>query len=285
MTLFLERGYSVPQTNNFSGCRIFSGEPLSPYLNHCVTFQFNASGCDAQYLNQGKCERLSLRKKGALYQSETKFADHFLLFGKSLWFEMPTFNDIPNAPTVYVPFHGWAEGQWWDGPLIQWGDDKLMSAFVPVGLPAVLQVSSQKKDSAPATQPTPKDQTLSWQMAKGTLIAALHQRFSSRTAGFLLYPQQFDLREALWVVLFRTAFPKHLIRSNAMPEVIRIPCWRRLLQNCGILHGRAPQQVSRPEAVNLHALKHLLPDHLLQTLIQGCNELSAVIPPKIFSAS
>lgn len=203
-----------------------------------------------------------------------------IVHGKKPWFETPLWEESwRGQPTVYVPLRGFQDQQWCDGPIVHWDKNGNIVNWVDVGLPVHLVLDPHERGDPKCAARAPD-----WSAAKQTLAAAMMHRDAMPETGFYVEDLQYDEKDALLLVALRFAVQDGFLRADAMPEEDeKIPLWRRLLQNLGIFHGRAPQQKETAARLNLREFRTLIPDALVPTLLASCNASGHVIPPKLIS--
>ncbi len=201
-----------------------------------------------------------------------------IVYGKKPWFEIPSYDAAwCGQATIYLPIRGWQDQQWCDGPIIHWDKDGLIVNWVDVGLPVRLSLDCQEQGRSEYEARAPD-----WRAAKQTLAEAILNRHTSES-GFYIDDVSGDLKDALLLVALRFAVRDRFLRADEMPPGENAPIWRRLLQNIGILHGRAPQQQAGAMRIRLSTLRSMIPDALVQNLAASCNASGHIIPPKLFS--
>lgn len=199
-----------------------------------------------------------------------------IVHGKKTWFEIPTWDESwRGQPTIYVPIRGWQDQQWCDGPIVHWDKNGDMVNWIDVGLPVRVSLDGHEMGRPECVARNPD-----WHAAKQTLAAALmhHQAGTD----FIIEGMQHDAKDALLLVAVRFAVQDGFLRADAMPKE-NAAVWRRLLQNLGIFHGRAPQQKKAAAALHLQRFRGLIPEALLPEFLASCNASGHVIPPKLIS--
>lgn len=206
--------------------------------------------------------------------------DTTIVFGALAWSHVPSLHRFERGGhgLCYVPFQGWKNGIWHDGPLIRLNEAGEVTGFVNLG------------GSASLSTPLLSDKGLAFEAcahwiedrdgegAKVSLTQALGTKFGEITQGSLAF-SRFDVREAVLVSLMRRAYPRATLVAGEEPPS---PPWRRLLQNLGILHGRAPKPHETLLPLDLDALASLIPAERLTSLIEALQRPSGLIPPRLF---
>lgn len=215
---------------------------------------------------------------GPAFTTQT-FHDLTIVFGMLPWWQTPALASFRLSAhgLCYLPFQGWQDGVWHDGPLVRLNGAGEVLALVTLGGAAQLTTPLAGGAGVDVHVCHAWLEDADGEGAKISLAEALLARHGDLKAAELRLGRRDD-RDAALCVLMRVAYPAAdlVCRDQNLS-----PPWRRLLQNLGILHGRAPFPRDPLAPVPLEALRDVLPAHRIAGLLQALQRISQVIPPRL----
>jgi hypothetical protein len=175
-----------------------------------------------------------------------------------------------DGPGVYLPFQGWWQDRWFDGPLLHFTEAG-PTDIVLAGRPG--QLIREGDAEEPLEDWGAWLRRESFASCKDSLITAYRQRYALRDSYGLATPA-WDLRALLHLTLHRLAFPQSRIFLHAEKDKVTPP-WRRLCQNLNI---EIPRYFTEDDAIRPLPLAS---DAFLQTFLIALQKQAPYVPGRL----